>query len=484
MSRYVIGLDAGTTAVKAFLYDQDGRVLGSAVRELAMQYPGLGRVEQDATMVAASAIQVLQEAVSSSGVEVDSIAAIGVTNQRSSIVAWDGPTSRPLGPMLIWQDTRTAERCAELLAAGVYVTPMMAASKGEWIVRNIDEARSSAKSGRLRLGTPNAWLVAALCGDVHVSDHGNASPTGFYDYLGCRWDPTALAAMEIEEEWLPRLIDSSTVVAELAPHILGRRLPIAAMLGDQQASLFGLGCSEVGMTKCSFGTSAMVDSATGGEIAMGGPGTYPVVGWSLAGELTYTLEGQVITAGAAVQWLRDGLGIVADAAETSELALSVADSGGVWAVPALQGLGTPALRDTARALVGGLSRSTSKAQVVRAALEGVAQRVADAAESVWVHGGKPQALRADGGGSGNPFLMQTTADLLGLAVETAATSDGAAFGAAKMAGLAVGVWGSFTAVAPLWNPGPVYQPRLGEADRLASRKRWAKRLQLCLDADD
>jgi glycerol kinase len=484
LARYVVGLDAGTTAVKAFVYDEEGAVQGSANRELLMHYPGAGMVEQDAADVALAAIAVLQQAVHNAAIDVASIAAIGITNQRSSIIAWDGPDGRPLAPMIIWQDIRAAARCEELQAAGLYVTPMMAASKAEWIVANSPEARAAALNGRLRLGTPNSWLLAALCGDIHVSDHGNASPTGFYDYIESRWDPAVLKALGIEESWLPTLVDTSSVFAELAPHVLGRSIPVASMLGDQQASLFGLGCSDVGMTKCSFGTSAMVDSSSGSEIAMGGPGTYPVVGWALDGKKTYTIEGQVITAGAAVQWLRDGLGIVADASETSDLALSVPDSGGVWAVPALQGLGTPALSETARALVGGLSRSTTKAQMVRAALEGIAQRVVDAAESVWVHGGPSATLRADGGGSLNPFLMQTTADLLGVRVETSATPDGAAFGAAKFAGLAVGMWDSFETVAPLWKKGAGYDPAISDQERTERRTRWGRRLQLCLDADD
>jgi glycerol kinase len=479
---YTLALDGGTTAMKAFLYDPDGKLVGSAERELSMYYPASDRVEQDPTEIADKARTVLAAALANARVDASELGAIGITNQRSSIVAWDARTLRPVSPMIIWQDTRAAARCDELQAQGFFITPQMAASKAEWIVANCDEAKDAAAAGALRFGLPGSWLVAALAGDAHVCDYGNASVSGFYSYFENCWDTAALAAMNLEPEWLPRLVDSSGVFAETRPDILGRAVPIASMAGDQQSSLFGLGCAAPGETKCSYGTSAMVTASTGSEIAVGGAGTFPIVAWRIDGELTLSLEGQVYTAGAAVQWLRDGLGIIDAAEESGPLAESVASSGGVWAVPAFQGLGTPGMNGDARALVGGVSRSTTRAEIVRAVLEGVAHRVADAAEAVWEYGGRSATLRADGGASRNTFLMQTQADLLGVPVAVAATPDGAAFGAAKLAGLATGVWTDADGLGAMWNPGRVYEPRLDEAARVQARSLWAKRFELCLAA--
>jgi glycerol kinase len=281
---------------------------------------------------------------------------------------------------------------------------------------------------------------------------------------------------------MPRLVESSEVFAETRSDLLGCPIPIASMAGDQQSSLFGLGCAAPGATKCSLGTSAMVTASSGGEIAVGGPGTFPIVAWRVSGRTTYSVEGQVYTAGAAIQWLRDGLGMLTTVEESETLAGTAASSGGVWAVPALQGLGTPAQCGEARALIGGISRSTTRAEIARAVLEGVAHRVTDAAEAVWEYGGRRQWLRADGGASRNDLLMQLLADRLGVPVEVAATPDGAAYGAAKLAGLATGVWPDLDELAPRWNPGKVFEPSWDDARRADERELWKRRMELCVAA--
>jgi glycerol kinase len=353
---------------------------------------------------------------------------------------------------------------------------MMAASKAEWIVQNIPEAREARAAGRLRLGTPNAFLAACLCGDLHVSDHGNASTTGLYSYFQNDWDDGPLAALGLGRELLPALVDSSGEIARTRSEAFGAETALAGMAGDQQASLFGLGCVELSQAKCSYGTSAMITMNSGESVAFGGTGTYPIVAWRYGGRTVFSLEGQVVTAGAAVQWLRDGLGVVADARETAAMAESVGDSGGVWAVPAFQGLGTPMMQAEAKAMIGGLSRGSTRAHIVRAVLEGIAQRVADVAESIAEGVAAPASLRVDGGASRNDFLMQAQADLLGVPVERSRLADGAALGAARLAGVGIGLWPPRTAA--VFDAERIFEPKISADERASRRALWKKRLDL------
>jgi len=478
MARLVMGIDAGTTGVRAVVFDERGYAVASAYREIASSYPRPQWMEQDPVEVWASTRGVMFEAIGAAAATPSDIVAIGITNQRSSIVAWDGPSRRPLSRMLVWQDTRTADRCRELQEQGLYITPMMAASKAEWIVRNLAEARDAEKQGRLRLGTPNAWLAACLCGDINVSDHGNASPTGLYSYFQNTWDPGPLEALGLDVRLLPTLVDSSGEIARTTEEAFGACVPLAGMAGDQQASLFGLACVEMSQAKCSYGTSAMITMNSGESVAFGGSGTYPIVAWRFGGRTVYSLEGQVVTSGAAVQWLRDGLGVVGDAAESAAIAESVADAGGVWAVPAFQGLGTPMMQAEAKAMIGGLSRGTTRAHIVRAVLEGIAQRVADVADSIAEGVARPSVMRADGGASRNDFLLQAQADLLGVPVERSSIPDGAALGAARLAGLGVGAWPPET--AHRFEVERTFEPVISADERESRRARWKKRLELVM----
>lgn len=476
MARLVMGIDAGTTGARALLFDESGRCVATAYREIASHYPRPQWMEQDPAEVWNATRAVISEALGSFGAQPGDVAAIGITNQRSSVVAWDGPSGRPLSPMVIWQDTRAAERCRQLQEQGLYITPMMAASKAEWIVANVPEAREARAAGRLRLGTPNAFLAACLCGDVNISDHGNASPTGLYSYFQNDWDDAPLAAMNLDRALLPALVDSSGEIARTTRAAFGAEVALAGMAGDQQASLFGLGCVELSQAKCSYGTSAMITMNSGESVAFGGTGTYPIVAWRRDGRTVFSLEGQVVTAGAAVQWLRDGIGIVDDARESAAIASSVADSGGVWAVPAFQGLGTPMMQAEAKAMIGGLSRGTTRAHVVRAVLEGIAHRVADVADSIEQALPAPASLRADGGASRNDVLMQVQADLLGLPVERSTWPDGAAIGAARLAGIGVGLWPPQKAAA--FDADRVFEPAISADERQSRRAQWKKRLEL------
>jgi len=479
--RVVLAIDAGTTGVRALLVDETRRVVASAYVELRTSYPRPGWAEQNGADVWAATRSVVGEALARAGLTAKHVEAIGIANQRSSLMAWSSVNSEPISPLILWHDTRAVERCRELSDAGFYVTPTMAVGKADWLWRNEPAVRVHADSGTLRLGGMESWLCAKLTGGCHVADHANASATGFYAHFERTWDAKLLDAIGIEPGWLPELVDSCGVVAESQVDAFGAKVPVAAMCGDQQASLFGLGCTQAGLTKCSYGTAAMLDVNSGAAIAIGATGTYPLVAWSIRGEPTYCVEANVVTAGAAVQWLRDGLGIVASASDTAALAESVGDSGGVWAVPAFQGLGTPVMNAQARAIIGGLSSGSRREHLVRAVLEGIAHRVADAAEALAPAVTPTDAIRVDGGASRNDFLMQTQADLLGATVERSAVSDGAAVGAAALAALAVG-FGVPAADASQWSHDRAFEPNISADQRAMRRQRWRGLLDLAARA--
>jgi glycerol kinase len=481
---YILAIDAGTTGVRAVVFDERGEPTASAYHELTTTFPRPGWAEQDAEHIWQTTTAVIRDTLARSGLEPAAIAAVGIANQRSSIVAWDAESLVPLSPMILWHDVRTVERCLELAEQGFYVQPSMAVSKAEWIIRHFEAASEAAARSRLRLGGMESWLCARLTGGFSGSDHANASATGFYAHLERGWDSRLLEALGIDAACMPELVESSGDLARTSAEVFGAAVPLAGMCGDQQASLYGLACTSVGETKCSYGTSAMVDVNTGSAIAIGGAGTYPLVAWSDGTEATYCVEGSVNTAGAAVQWLRDGAGIVSDASETAALAHSVSDSGGVWAVPAFQGLGTPYGEPRARAMIGGLSRGSTRAHIARALLEGIAHRVVDVAESVWQASEHPATvLRADGGASRNDFLMQSQADLLGMPVELSPLSDGAALGAAGLAAAGVGL-GSAAQTFAVWKPTRVFEPLISLDERASARELWRRRLEIVANEPD
>jgi glycerol kinase len=476
--KYVLALDIGTTGVRAMVFESAARPCGYAYQELLTTFPAPGRAEQEPELVWRATQGVIASALRDAGLGPDDMAAIGIANQRSSVLAWDAKTLEPLTPMLLWHDLRGAERAAELRELGYFVNASVAVTKAEWLVRNHEGVAAAAREGRLCLGGPESFTVARLSGGaVHAVDHSNASSTGFYAPFDLKWEETLLGLAGIDPAWMPKIVDSSGEIATTTTQAFGAVVPIAGMCGDQQASMYGLGCLDQGSTKCTYGTAAMVNTNTGPSLALGGAGTYPLVAWSRAGSVVWTIEGNVTTAGAAVQWLRDGLAVVDDATETSELAESVADNGGVWAVPAFQGLGTPFEEGRARAAVGGLSRGTTRAHVVRAMLEGIAHRVADVAAAVWEPTGPADVMRADGGASRNDFMMQFQADLLGVPVERSALSEGSALGAARLAGVAIGIVDE-SDIMSSWAPDRLFEPRIGADQRESLRAAWKKRLDL------
>lgn len=466
--RYVLAIDEGSSGVRALLFDRKGRVAGRSYRAIGASCPSPGRVEQDAELIWTRTLEVAREALAQAKAMGRDVAAIGLTGQRSTAVAWHRSRGTPLHAALSWQDLRTVERCGELLAEGHFVTPLAAATKLEWLIRNVREVREAAGRGDALFGTIESWLVWKLSGGRrHLTDASFASASGLYDHFSGGWNPVLCGALGLPENALPEIRPSSETYGEADAAWLGAPVPIAGMAGDQQAALFGQTCFEPGCAKTTYGTSAMVDLNVGPVPAFSSRGAYPLVAWKLDDEPTFCLEGQAITAGAAIQWLRDGLGILESPAESDRLARTVPDTGGAWAVPAFQGLGTPYLDSAARAAIGGLSRSTTRAHVVRAMLEGIAFRCREVVEAVTADfpSGRPEVLRVDGGAAANDFILQIQSDVLGIPVERPETLEAASTGAAFLAGLAVGFWPEKSALKPIWRLGARFEPRMGESER-------------------
>jgi glycerol kinase len=461
----VLALDVGTTGVRALLLDAMGTPRAEAYREELPAYPAPGRVEHDPEALVARAVEVMSTVLRDAPAA--RVRALGLTTQRGTAVVWERATGRPLHPAVSWQDQRATARCHALLAEGLFLSPLAAASKVEWILDRVDPDRTAARAGRLCCGTVDAWLAWRLSGGrVFATDPSNASCSGFYDLLRRGWSEPITSALRVPVAALPPLVDSSAVLGTLDAAGLPR-IPIAALVGDQQAAMMGELRLAPGEAKITYGTSAMVDVNAGPEPIWSSALAYPLVLWQLGGVPTFCLEGTAITAGAAVTWLRDGLGVIATPEESAALAASVADAGGAWAVPAFQGLGTPYMDAAARAVVGGLSRGTTRAHVVRAMLEGIVWRCREVYDALRqdVRHPPPASLRADGGASRNDVLLQLQADALGIPVERPAVVQAGALGAAYLAGLATGVWASTAELAGTWRRDRLFEPSISADER-------------------
>ena len=469
----ILAIDQGTTGTTCLVVDGELRPSGRGYRELPQHYPRPGWVEHDPEELWASVLGAADDAVRSSGVRPSELKAIGITNQRETTVLWERATGRAVAPAIVWQDRRTAERCSELPAellrarTGLVPDPYFSATKLEWLLARTDLPRSE-----LAFGTVDSWLVWKLTGGrAHVTDLTNASRTMLLDLDSLDWSDELLELFGVGRELLPRLVRSSEVVDEA--ELLGVKLPIAGIAGDQQAALFGHGCFDRGEAKATYGTGSFVLVNAGAERGPAPPGLLETV----AASGGYALEGAILASGAAIQWLRDGLGILTDAAESDQLARSVESTGGVHFVPALAGLGSPHWDAQARGLISGITRGTTRAHLVRAALEAIAFQVADVLDGL---PGGAELLRADGGASANGFLMQFQADLLGCPVEVAAERETTALGAAALAGRAIGLWPDDEAIRARLRPGAVYEPAADRDNVAARRAEWRAALDRAL----
>jgi glycerol kinase len=467
----LLAIDQGTTGTTCLVVDDELRPRGRGYREVPQYFPRPGWVEHDPDELWESVLGAATDALADARIESTDLSAVGLANQRETTVVWDRRSGRPVHRAIVWQDRRTAERCRELPRdlirdrTGLVPDPYFSATKLEWILSERDAAG-------LAFGTIDAWLLWKLTGgEIHATDVSNASRTLLFNLETLEWDRELLELFGVPESVLPRVVPSSGIVGEA--DLLGARVPIAGIAGDQQAALFGQACFRPGQAKATYGTGSFVLVNAGTETAAAPEGLVRTVAWRLGDSpAVYALEGSVFVTGAALQWLRDGLGILGAPAESEALARSVESNEGVYFVPALTGLGSPHWEPEARGLIAGLSRGTSRAHIVRAALEAIAYQTRDVLDAMAF---ELDVLRADGGGAQNAFLMQFQADIARLPVEVPSERETTALGAAALAGLATGTWSSLDDLAAAWRRDARYEPELdgSEAERLLGEWRLA-----------
>ncbi len=485
---YVLALDQGTTSSRAILFDHDGAIVGTAQREFPQIFPRPGWVEHDPQEIWATQIGVAIEALGRAHLRPRDLAAIGITNQRETTVVWDRETGQPVHNAIVWQDRRTAEHCDRLKAAGheelvrertgLVIDAYFSGTKVAWILDNVPGARARAEAGKLAFGTVDSWLVWKLTsGKVHVTDVSNASRTMLFDIHARRWDDDLLTLLGIQASLLPSVRASSEVYGHVSTSLGVEDVPIAGIAGDQQAALFGQMCVSPGLTKNTFGTGCFLLQNTGTRPVASRNRLVTTIGWTVGGQTEYALEGSVFIGGAVVQWLRDGLGLIRKSSDVEALAASVPDNGGVYLVPAFAGLGAPHWDPYARGIMVGITRGTTAGHVARAAVEAIAYQVADLLDAVHRDSGIALSeLRVDGGASNNDALMQFQADVLGVPVVRPAVTETTALGAAYLAGLAVGFWGSPAEIARQWRADRRFEPTMPRAQAEALRTRWQEAL--------
>ncbi len=474
----ILAIDQGTTGTTCLVFDPDGRIAGRAYAELAQHFPRPGWVEHDAAEIWEDARRVARDAIADAGIEGSDLVGIGITNQRETVVAWDPTTGEPLHYALVWQDRRTAERCEELKRAeheelvrertGLVIDPYFSGTKIEWMLRNVAGAERAA------FGTIDSWLVFKLTGR-HLTDYSNASRTMLFDIRRLCWDEELCALLSVDPASLPEPVPSAQIYATTTE--FGGEVPVAGIAGDQQAALFGQAAHRPGEAKATYGTGSFVLLNTGAEAPDPGDGLLTTIAWGLEGEVAYALEAAVFVAGAAVQWLRDGLGIIAEAGETEELARSLEGNDGVYFVPALIGLGSPHWDPYARGTIVGLTRGSGRAHLARAALEAIAYQTVDAVRAQEAAAGRARrVLKADGGAVANSWLLQFQADVLGVSVVVPEIPETTALGAAYLAGIATGVWGR-DEVRGMWREAARYEPRMAPTERESLLADWTRALE-------
>lgn len=484
--RHVIAIDQGTTGSTVLILDETLRVVGRGYREFAQHYPEPGWVEHDPEQIWASVEAALSLALGQAKVAPDAIAAIGLTNQRETTIVWDRATGRPVHRAIVWQDRRTADTCAALKAAGhedavrartgLTLDPYFSGTKLAWILRSDPALAAAAARGELAFGTVDSYLLWRLTGGaVHATDVTNASRTLLFDLHTRRWSEELCALFGVEPSLLPTIVPSSGVCGTTRG-VAGLRdgVPIAGLAGDQQSALFGQACFDPGTAKCTYGTGAFILMNTGATPVASKAGLLTTVAWEIPGELAYALEGSAFIAGAAVQWLRDGLGFFTSAKEIEALAASVPDSAGVVVVPAFTGLGAPHWRPEARGLITGLTRGTTRAHLARATLEGIALQNVDILRAMEADSGRRlTTLRVDGGAAANDLLMQFQADVLAVEISRPELVETTALGAAFLAGLGAGVWRDKDAIRAAWREDRRFHPTTDRTAVDAHLARWA-----------
>ncbi len=485
--KYILALDQGTTSSRAILFDHAGSIAAVAQKEFPQIFPRPGWVEHNPHDLWSTQAAVASEALAKAGLAAHDIAAIGITNQRETTIVWDRQSGQPLGNAIVWQDRRTASFCDRLKAkklaplirrkTGLVVDAYFSGTKLHWILQNVPGARAKAKAGQLAFGTVDTWLVWNLTGGrVHVTDASNASRTMLFNLRTGDWDDELLEIFDVPCSVLPQVRSSSEVYGETT--LLGAPVPIAGIAGDQQAALFGQVCTRPGLVKNTYGTGCFMLMNTGAKPIASRNNLLTTVAWRIGNRTEFALEGSIFIAGAVVQWLRDGLGLIKSSAEVETLAAQVADTHGVYLVPAFAGLGAPHWDPYARGLLAGLTRGTTAAHIARAALEGIAYQVRDVLQAMEADAGiRLKELRVDGGACANNLLMQFQADLLGVPVVRPKISETTALGAAYLAGLAVGYWKDTAEIAAQWQVDRKFAPAMKPAARKKLCAGWTKALQ-------
>jgi glycerol kinase len=485
MSGFLLSIDQGTTGSTALLLTPEGRILGRANREFPQHFPKPGWVEHDLEEIWESVVGAVDDALRETGASIGDCLGIGITNQRETTVLWDRATGRAVQRAIVWQDRRTADRCAELKQAGkepmfrertgLVLDPYLAGTKLEWMLEHVERAHARAEAGELAFGTIDSWLVYRLSGgQAHVTDASNASRTLLYDIRKQHWDEELCRVLHVPMRLLPEVRSCSEVYAHTkgVPG-LPDGIPIAGMAGDQQAALFGQTCFEPGDGKCTYGTGAFLLTNTGNEPVASENGLLTTIAWRLGDETTYALEGSAFIAGAAVQWLRDGLGLIQSSSEIEAKAREVEATGDVVFVPALAGLGAPYWDPHARGLIYGLTRDTTAAHLARATLEGIAFQIVDLVDAMRADAGRPiTRLRVDGGAARNDLLMQFQSDMLGVTIDRPENVETTALGAAYLAGMAVGVFDGLNSVLDAYRIERSFEPQVTPGERERHLGRW------------
>ena len=493
MPKYMMALDSGTTSNRCILFDRAGRIVSVAQREFTQYFPQPGWVEHDANEIWAMLLGVAVEAMQMAGAAAADIAAIGITNQRETTIVWDKATGEPVHHAIVWQCRRTSEYCDELRArgltarfrekTGLVLDAYFSATKLHWLLENVPGVRERAAKGELLFGTVETWLIWKLTGGrAHVTDYSNASRTMLFNINTLDWDEEILAELNIPRSMLPKPLPSSGLFGTTDPSLLGGEIPITGAAGDQQAALFGQTCFQPGEAKNTYGTGCFLLMNTGEKPVFSQNGLVTTIAWGLGEKVTYALEGSIFVAGAAIQWLRDEMKLIANAAESEAVAQEVTDTNGCYVVPAFTGLGAPYWDQYARGAIVGLTRGCNRAHIVRATLDSLTYQTYDVLNAMRADSGIALAsLKVDGGASANNYLMQTQADVIGAPVLRPTCVESTAMGAAYLAGLAVGFWRDQAEIRKIWAVDRTFEPQLDAKSRDARLHGWHRAVQRAFD---
>ena len=493
MPKYMMALDSGTTSNRCILFDRAGRIVSVAQREFTQYFPQPGWVEHDANEIWATLLGVAVEAMQMAGAAAADIAAIGITNQRETTIVWEKATGEPVHHAIVWQCRRTSEYCDELRGrgltarfrekTGLVLDAYFSATKLHWLLENVPGVRERAAKGELLFGTVETWLIWKLTGGrAHVTDYSNASRTMLFNINTLDWDEEILAELNIPRSMLPKPMPSSGLLGTTDPSLLGGEIPITGAAGDQQAALFGQTCFQPGEAKNTYGTGCFLLMNTGEKPVFSQNGLVTTIAWGLGEKVTYALEGSIFVAGAAIQWLRDEMKLIANAAESEAVAQEVADTNGCYVVPAFTGLGAPYWDQYARGAIVGLTRGCNRAHIVRATLDSLTYQTYDVLNAMRADSGIALAsLKVDGGASANNYLMQTQADVIGAPVLRPTCVESTAMGAAYLAGLAVGFWRDQAEIRKIWAVDRIFEPQLDARSRDARLHGWHRAVQRAFD---